>query len=179
MIITIAGTAGSGKSTVGKKLAKKLGYKHYSMGDFQRIIAGEKGISIIELGKLEEKDKSIDLLVDKKQKELGKKENNFVIDSRLGFHFIPKSIKIFIDADLKERARRIFADNNRKESYKSIEDTARGIRKREESEKKRYKRYYGVNHLDKDNYDLLIDSTNCSPDRILKIILQYLKQKKS
>ena len=91
MKITLGGTAGSGKSTAAKLLAKKLGYKHYSMGDFQREIAEEKGISLLELGKLEEKVKSLDEEVDQRQIELGRKEDNFVIDSRLGFHFIPNS----------------------------------------------------------------------------------------
>ena len=35
MIITISGLPGSGKSTIGKMLAKKLGYKFYSMGDLR------------------------------------------------------------------------------------------------------------------------------------------------
>ena len=53
MIIVLGGRAGSGKSTIAKEVAKKLGYKHYSMGDLQRNIAKEKGISLLELGKLQ------------------------------------------------------------------------------------------------------------------------------
>jgi len=138
-IITINGTAGSGKSTVAKLLAKKLDYKHYSMGDFQREIAEEKGISLLELGKLEEKDKSIDEEVDQMQIDLGRKEDNFVIDSRLGFHFIPNSIKIFLDADFEERAKRILADTIRKEHNVNLKTTKQNIKTREASEKKRYK----------------------------------------
>ena len=74
MIITIAGTAGSGKSSVGKLLAKRLNYKHYSMGDLQRNIAEEQGISLLELSKLEEKDRSIDEEVDQRQISLGREE---------------------------------------------------------------------------------------------------------
>ncbi|MBI2112124.1 AAA family ATPase, partial [Candidatus Woesearchaeota archaeon] len=83
MIITISGTAGSGKSTVGKLLAKKLKYKHYSMGDLQRQIAEQRGITLLELGKLEETDPSIDKELDQKQIQLGKTENKFIIDGRL------------------------------------------------------------------------------------------------
>jgi len=66
MIITISGKAGSGKSTVAKQLAKKLNLKHYSIGDIMRKLAKEKNISLNELSKLAEKDKTIDLTLDKK-----------------------------------------------------------------------------------------------------------------
>ena len=51
MIITISGTPGSGKSTVAKMIATKLGFKHYSTGDFMRQMAKERGISLEELSK--------------------------------------------------------------------------------------------------------------------------------
>ncbi len=60
MIITISGKAGSGKSTIAKQLAKKLGLKHYSTGDFMRQMAKDKGVSLLELSRIAEKDKSID-----------------------------------------------------------------------------------------------------------------------
>ncbi len=49
MIITLMGTPGAGKSTLGRLLAQKLGYKQYSMGDLQRRIAQEHGWTINEL----------------------------------------------------------------------------------------------------------------------------------
>ena len=91
MIITISGIAGSGKSTVAKLLAKKLNYKHYSIGDFMREIAKQRKTTLLELSKEAEKDSSIDKELDQKQIELGKTQDNFVIDSRLGFHFIKNS----------------------------------------------------------------------------------------
>jgi len=175
-IITINGTAGSGKSTVAKLLAKKLDYKHYSMGDFQREIAEEKGISLLELGKLEEKDKSIDEEVDQMQIDLGRKEDNFVIDSRLGFHFIPNSIKIFLDADFEERAKRILADTIRKEHNVNLKTTKQNIKTREASEKKRYKEYYNINPYDKKHYDLIIDTTKLTPEQVVDKIIKFLRK---
>ena len=69
MIISISGTPGSGKSTVGEILAKRLGFEHYSMGDFQRSLAQEKGITILELLELEKKDPKLDKRVDEKQRK--------------------------------------------------------------------------------------------------------------
>ena len=90
MIITISGKAGSGKSTVAKQLAKKLNLKHYSIGDIMRQIAKERNLSLNELSKLAEKDKSIDTELDKKQLELRNKKD-FIIDGRLTAYFIPKA----------------------------------------------------------------------------------------
>ncbi len=74
MIITISGIAGSGKSTVAKLLAKRLGYRHYSIGDFMREMAKERKVSLLELSKEAEKGHSIDKELDEKQRELGKKK---------------------------------------------------------------------------------------------------------
>jgi cytidylate kinase len=48
MIITISGKAGSGKGTISKLLAEKLGYEHISIGDMKRKIAHEMGITIFQ-----------------------------------------------------------------------------------------------------------------------------------
>lgn len=177
MIITISGRAGSGKSTVGKLLAKKLNFKHYSMGDLQRQIAKEKGISLLELGKLEEKDASIDKDLDRKQKELGEKEDNFVIDGRLSAFFIPKAFKVFLDADEKERAKRILKDLREEEKNKDIKETLETMKKREASENKRFKIYYGFDCYNKSKYDLIINTTNLRPEEVVKKILDIINKK--
>ncbi len=113
MIITISGQAGSGKSTVARMLAKKLGFKHYSMGDLRRKMALKKGITLAELNKLGEKEDFTDKDVDEHQKRLGEKEDNFVIDGRTSFHFIPHSVKVYLKAGIKERAKRVFQDERK------------------------------------------------------------------
>ena len=175
-IITIAGTVGSGKSTAAKLLAKKLGYKHYSMGDFQREIAEERGISLLELSKMEERDRSIDEEVDQRQIKLGREEDNFVIDSRLGFHFISNSVKIFLDASFEERAKRILADKIRKEHNVNLENTKKNMKVRKTSEQKRYKKYYNLDPYDKKHYDLIVDTTSISAEEAVDKIIEFTKK---
>ena len=128
MIITVSGRAGAGKSTLAKALARRLRLKRYSSGDLQRQIAKDKGISLLDLSRLEEKSDEIDVLVDKRTAALGKTEDNFVIDGRLTFHFIPHAtLKIFLDADIRERARRIFRDRREGDSYKDVAETIKAI----------------------------------------------------
>jgi CMP/dCMP kinase len=145
MIITITGTIGSGKTTVGKIVAEKLKYEFYSMGHVFRDIATKKGITIDELQKIQETDKSIDNEVDDYQRNMGKTKDNFIIDSRLGWHFIPNSLKIYIKTEIGEAARRIFNDPRANEiKAANIEGLITQIKERYKSEKKRYATYYGV-----------------------------------
>ena len=50
------------------------------------------------------------------------------------------------------------------------------IRKREESEKKRYKQYYGVDYSDKKLYNLVIDTTKLSPDEVVERIMEFMNK---
>ncbi len=174
MIITISGIAGSGKSTVAKLLAKKLNYKHYSIGDFMRGMAKEQNLTLLELSKHAEKDEKIDKELDKKQAELGKKQDNFVIDSRLGFHFIPNSFKVFLQVNLDEATKRIFKEKRQHEQYKDIQESIKKIKTRISSEDKRYGGYYDVDYHDRGNYDIIIDTTNIKPEAIVEKILKII-----
>ena len=178
MRITISGKAGAGKSTVAKLLSKKLMLKHYSIGDLMRAMAQEKGITLLELNKLAEKDKSIDLELDNKLKELGKTKDNFVVDGRLTAFFIPNAdVRVFLETDDKVRAERILKDKRQQEKSKSLKETIRNIKKREESEKKRYQKYYGVNYLDKKLYNLVVDTTKLNPNQVVDEVMKFVKSK--
>jgi CMP/dCMP kinase len=173
MRITISGTVGSGKSTVARIVADKLGYKYHSIGELMRKIAMERGIHLSELSKVAEKDKSVDEELDSMQKDLHKKDN-FVMDSRLGFHFIPNSYKIFIMAEEGESAKRIFNANRESEKYKNLEEAKEHVINRMASEKKRYNQFYGINFNDKKNFDLVIDSTHISAEEVVERIMKKI-----
>lgn len=178
MIIAISGKAGSGKSTIARLLSERLNLKHYSIGDLMRAMANEKGLSLLELNKQAEKDKSIDFELDDKLKELGKTKDNFVVDGRLTAFFIPNAdVRVFLDADDKVRAERIMKDRREHEKSKSLNGTISNIKRREESEKKRYKKYYGVDYLDKKLYNYVIDTTRLTPDGVVEKIMDFVKSK--
>jgi len=179
VIITISGMPGSGKTTIGKLLAEKLGYKFYSMGDLRGRMAMEKGLTIDELNELGMKEEWTDRDVDEFQKQLGEKEDNFVIEGRLSFYFIPHSIKIFLDVDLETAAKRIFKDQRPDEKkVNSIKEVLEIIKKRIENDKKRYQKYYGIkNFMDKRHYDLVINTTKLSKEEVIEKVLNFLKKK--
>ncbi len=174
MIITIGGQAGSGKSSVSRELARRLGYRHYSAGEIRRKMAEKRGLTLAELNKLGEKKDFTDREVDKFQEELGKKEDNFVIDGRLCFHFIPHSVKIYLKADLDVRAERVFRDERIAEKFENIEDAKNSLREREKSDSKRYRKYYNLDCSDEQQYDLVIDTTHISVKDVVERILEFL-----
>ncbi len=177
MIITISGMPGSGKSTVGKILVKKLGYKHYSMGDFYGEIAMARGITIDEILNLAKTDASIDKTIDERQKNISKNEDNIIIDSVLGFHFIPNSLKVFIDVDPKIAGERVFKDQRPDEPrVSSIEEATEMLMSRPKINDERYKKYYGISYMDRSQYDLVIDSSNMTPEEVADKIIEAIKK---
>ena len=174
MKITISGTAGSGKSTIAKILAKKLNLKHYSMGDIQRKYAKDKGLTIEELGELELKDDKIDREVDRYQSEL---KGDFIVDGRVSFHFIPNSIKLFLDCSTEESVKRLYTSrrDSSERKTRSLEETKKIMLNRENTNRKRFLKYYNIDFLDKNNYDLIINSTNLSKKEVVEKILKFIK----
>ena len=176
MRITISGKAGAGKSTVARLLAKKLNLKHYSIGDLMREMASEKGITLIELNRLAENDKSIDFELDEKLRKLGKSHDNFVVDGRLTAFFIRNAdVRVFLDADAKIRAQRILKDRRHDEENQNLKETIINIKKRELSEKKRYMKYYGVNYLDRKLYNFIIDTSGMTIKQVIGSIVKLVK----
>ncbi len=183
-IITIAGNLGSGKSTTGKILAGILGYKRYSSGDFMRKIAEERKITLAELSAEAEADESIDREIDEYVKKIENK-NKIVIDSRLAYHWIPESFKVFLSLPTQVGAERMLADlqknptraHEQKETPKSVEDVAKPVEERLASERKRYKELYGIaNHTDPKNFDLVVDTEKNDAQKVAGIILEKYKE---
>jgi len=177
--ITISGEMGSGKSTVADILANKLKINRYSTGDYMRTMAAARGVTLIKLNKISETDASIDKELDDWQKKLEKSAESFVIDSRLGFHFIPSSLKIFLTADEEERAKRIFNSKRLVESNTTLKKTLADMKKRKQLEKKRYAQKYGVDYFDLTNYDIVIDTTDIVPEQVTEKIVQFLKSNRN
>lgn len=185
-IITISGLPGSGKSSTANKVAEKLGYKRFSTGDFMRKIALSMNISLMELSKIAEQDNGeIDKKIDDENRKL-KEDNKFVIDSRLAFHFIPESFKIFLDLPLEISKERITSNLKtnalRQESEKAenTEEVYKNITERLESEKKRYLQFYNIDYTNKHNFDLVIDTNKHNLEEVVEIIInEYLNWLKS
>ena len=177
MIITISGDIGSGKSTCGKLLKDQLGYNYLSTGDIQRRIAAEMGITTLELNLLSEHDKSIDKKIDDHTRALADSDESYIVDSRLAWHFIPTSYKVFLRCKDDIAAQRIFHDDNRisDEHTESIMQLLDKIKDRRQSEKRRFLSLYGIDFEDLSNYDQIVDSSFFRPQVIVDFIKDGIK----
>ncbi len=183
MIISISGKPGSGKSTIAKIISKKLKMKHYYIGALRREMARKRKMTIHEFNKLGEKENFTDKEVDDYVKKLGKEEDNFIIESRTAFHFIPDSIKIFLDVDEEEGARRILnektsaLEKRNEPIYRNLREVKKKNKERMKSDKKRYKKYYNIDWNKSENFDFVLDTTNLSIEETKQLVLDYIKAK--
>lgn len=179
-IITISGSIGSGKSSTADAVAKYLNYKRFSSGDFMRNIALDRGISLMELSMQAEKDNSIDKEIDEQVKNKSEGEN-LVIDSRLGFYFIPDSFKVYLNLSPEIAKERIFNNLKENELRKESEDSTtkeeiyQKIIRRRESENLRYKAMHNVDFEDKNNYDIVIQTDENNLESVVKTIEEEYK----
>ncbi len=175
MIITITGKPCSGKSTVSKILVEKFGFKRIGVGDIFKEEAHKRGMSAVEFNALCMSDPSFDFIIDKRTAELGKQLDGqkVIFDSRLAWHFVPNSFKVFVDLDEEESAKRLFeSDREGKEKYSSISSAKTTLKNRADLERERYKKLYDVVLDDLSNYDFVINSKNKTPEEISDAVWQ-------
>lgn len=178
MHITITGNLGSGKSTVAKLLSEKYGFEIYSTGKVQRELARQMNMTTLELNQLMRSDKKYDKMIDDETSRISRenKDKNIIFDSRLAWHFVESSFKVFVSVSLDVAAMRIMNDTRgEEEKYSSFEEAKSLLAERAATEKVRYKEIYNLNYMDFSNYDLIIDSTYCLPDKIAEVILAEAK----
>jgi len=188
MIITISGVPGSGKSSVAKILAEKLGYDRIYIGGLQREIAKQKGITLEQLQKLEEKDPSLDKKVDDRIRENAMAKDNIIIESRTAAGLFRKwklkksAVHVFLKCDLKVSARRIFSQKNKEgclvrneRQVLSEREQMKDVKDRMRSESKRYKKYYGFDCYDESLYDIIIDTTKMTIKESADAVLMLMK----
>lgn len=176
-IITIGGRPGSGKSTVSRAIASQLGYEHFSSGDLFRAIGKERGIDVYQTNLIAEEEKEIDFLVDQRLRDIGAEQEEVAIDSRMAWHWIPFSFKVYLDLELDVAARRIMqAMGAKRLDHEHIPDDpdkyAVRLQHRLESEARRYKKLYNVDPYDKSNYDLVVNTGTNGPEQVVEQILK-------
>lgn len=174
MIITIMGTPGSGKTTVAKLLARKLGYESISIGEIWRGIAEACGLTMEDFLLKVEKTEFYDKLIDEFQEKLAVTKDNIVVDSRLAWHFIPKSFKLFLSCSEEEQARRLF----KRQDGKSFEDALSMANKRTQADITRYQKLYGLNPYNTKNFDMVINTNDKLPEEIVDEVIEELKKKR-
>ena len=172
--ITISGTPGSGKSTVAQLVGKKLGLHYVYSGELFRKMAHDHHMSLEEFGKYCEMHRGIDEQLDAHQLELLQK-GNVVLEGRIAGWIAHRNkipaVKVLLHADIKTRSQRVV---NREQG--DVATRRQEIVERERSEMTRYKKYYNIDLMDTSIYDLVIDSSDKTPEAIVAVILEAIDQ---
>lgn len=178
MHITLTGNLGSGKSTICKILNETYGFEVYSTGKVQREIAREMNMTTLELSQLMCSDHKYDTMIDDATAKISRenKDKNIVFDSRLAWNFVESSFKVFLSVSLDVAANRVYLDNRgAEEKYSSVAEAKELLRERANTEKRRYKDIYDLDYFDFSNYNLVLDSTYCTPEKIAEVMMHQAK----
>lgn len=171
--ITLTGDLGSGKSAVSKLLCASTAYEYVSTGRIQRELARELGLDTLEMNRQADTDPSIDQRIDGIFVSLGQDPRGYIVDSRMAWFFLPGSFKVYLQTDLRVAAERILRDPARNsEQYASVEEAMEKIRARKESENARFLLKYGADSTNLLNFDLVINTSQRTPEQVADLILQ-------
>ena len=169
LTISVSGLSGSGKSTIGRAIAKAFGLELKSMGDVFRELARENHISIEEFSKTREDN--MDLLLDKKTLKLAKKGNVVLIGRLTGWVAGDNAdIKLWIGCDEKMRIQRVA-----KREHISEEEAEKKVNERDGADEKKYKTLYGIDVNDKSIYDILFDNTDATYEEAITKPVEAIK----
>ncbi|MHA2048579.1 MAG: (d)CMP kinase [Promethearchaeota archaeon] len=175
MILTISGLHGTGKSTIGKNLSKRLGIRYYSTGEAFRELAKEMGLTMEEFNKYAESSPSIDKKLDKKILGIAQK-GDVIIDSQLSAYILESiaDFKILLVCSLKTRVERMAERDNT-----TFDEKLKETRIREKSELERFKKLYNIDLSDKKKqkklYNLILDIEKLTIEEVESKILSSLK----
>lgn len=177
-IISLAGDLASGKGTVSEILIRELKYGIYRNGEYVRKLAKDMGLDITSFNTFLADHPEIDLQIEKSAAEYAKDHDNFIIDARLGWYAVPQSFKVYLRVDIDVAAQRAFNDQKRKstEAFATVEEQKADMQRRYNLENERYWKLYHVRKDDMSNYDLVIDTTNMTPEEVAEEIIREYKK---
>lgn len=181
-IITLSGKPGSGKSSTADKVAELLGYTRHSSGDMVRNILRQSKMSLEEYNEKAETDHSLDTKVDEQLREL-RDAKDVIVDSRLGFYWIPESFKVYLDLDIDTATARIFKDtvsNSARSSVgtssTSLAEVSRQVRERMNNEQQRFRQLYGTDPYNTEHFDLVINTSRHDPQSVAITVFDFYKK---
>lgn len=180
IVICISGMAGTGKSTLSKKLAEKYNLKCYSGGDALKELAKAEGYDVSRQGWWESPeglnflkerviDPKFDKAVDAKLLEHAQ-QGNVLLDSWTMPWLLKEGFKIWLMASIEKRAARV-AERDKI----TVNEAFNVLEKKEDRTKAIYKKLYGfVLGEDFAPFDLVLDTDNLVAEEVFEVLCRVI-----
>lgn len=179
-VICISGMAGTGKSTLSKKIAERYGFRYYCGGDALKELAKQEGYAVTDEGWWESveglkflkervSDPKFDKAVDDKLLE-NAKYGNVLLDSWTMPWLLEGGFKIWLAASIDKRANRVAQRDNM-----SVEEARKMLAEKEANTKKIYKSLYGFSLGDDlKPFDFILDTDNLSASEVFAVLCKVI-----
>jgi cytidylate kinase len=179
-VICISGMAGTGKSTLSKKLAEKYGLRYFSGGDVLKELAKQEGYDVSVQGWWESSqglhflnerinDPKFDKAVDDKLLEYAN-QGNVLLDSWTMPWLLKEGFKIWLEASFEKRAARVAVRDGM-----TTAEAFGFLQEKEARTKAIYKLLYGfVLGEDFKPFDFVLDTDNLSADEVFVVLCKVI-----
>ena len=179
-VICISGLAGTGKSTLSKKLADKYHLRYFSGGDVLKELAKQEGYDVSVQGWWESpeglkflnervNDQKFDKTVDDKLLEYAQ-QGNVLLDSWTMPWLLKEGFKIWLEASLEKRAARVAIRDGI-----TVAEAFEVLKEKEARTKAIYKSLYGfVLGEDFKPFDFILDTDNLSANEVFEVLCNVI-----
>jgi CMP/dCMP kinase len=179
-VICISGMAGTGKSTLSKKIAEKYHLKYFSGGDVLKDLAKQEGYDVSIRGWWESpeglkflkervNDSKFDKAVDDKLLDYAQ-QGDVLLDSWTMPWLLNAGFKIWLEASFEKRAARVAERDNM-----SLAEALKVLKEKEAHTKAIYKELYGfVLGEDFKPFDFVLDTDNLSPAEVFEVLCRVI-----
>ena len=133
-----------------------------------RDLAADIGLSFEEIHERSQQNRSFDYLTDLNQIRLSL-QPKVVVGSRLAAWLVNADLRVWLQASLEERAKRIF----RREVDKGLtyESVLYRTLQRDEQNRKRYLQLYGLDSNDRSDFDIIINTEKLTAEQVSSLII--------
>jgi cytidylate kinase len=180
IVICISGLAGTGKSTLSKKIAEKYGLRYFSGGDVLKDLAKQDGYDVSVQGWWESPeglnflskrvndpkfDKKVDdMLLDYAQ------QGNVLLDSWTMPWLLKGGFKIWLEASFEKRAARVAIRDGM-----TVDQAFDVLKEKEARTKAIYKALYGFSlGEDLKPFDFILDTDNLSANEVFEVLCKVI-----
>jgi len=184
-IITVSGRIASGSTTLAKKLADHLGWKHMEGGEiFWETVRKKMDLAPKDTKMRPDEE---DLLFEKKQKEILEGDKHIILESKLA-GFVAQGIKdafkvlVICEDQNGDDQTQIRIDRLVNRESLSVQDAREEVLIREKNDIDKWRRLYAKDnkdwtYWDRKYYDLVVNTFSHNEEESLKLVLGEIEKK--